>query len=512
MKLEVLRLLVVPAVLFLTTGTSRADVSLLVAEAVGGAGEFTGSGHAAIFFSAICAETPTQLRHCKPGEEGVVITSYPELGTSVRYKWIAIPLTAFLYGVDDQSDKSLYGNGKIRRYLRNKYHLKHFTDLIPSKPDGSMPAGRWSEMLGGTLNRDIYALTVRTTRAQDEKLLADLQKLPNVNNFSTTYNNCADFARDTLNLMFPGATHRDVLNDFTMTTPKAIARTFTRYATARPELNFHIVKYSQTDGAIRRSLSNRNFTEKSIVSKKYFLTMAFTMPELLPIMGITYLTTGWYNLDPQYKKYANEEIAAVNVLAKRLKYSKLITNFADTTDSGLTRRGLESRRAAERADLFGTDQLWSDYRSRFAPMLSDAVERRFFLDSKEVQTFFKDLELQSEPDLDGEGRVILKVDDRGRHETLGLTRNNIVSAGNSRRLAYKLMVAKIHTVLTAPSRNRPSRREFEEDWQLLQFLSAHVDAYDFTDADVRGVPRFRQVQEVVSGSKKGQKLLMTITH
>ncbi len=56
---------------------ARADVSLLVLEAMGGAGEFTGSGHTAIYFSNICADGPTRLRLCQPGERGAVIISYP---------------------------------------------------------------------------------------------------------------------------------------------------------------------------------------------------------------------------------------------------------------------------------------------------------------------------------------------------------------------------------------------------------------------------------------------------
>src|SRR5690242_11754339 len=75
-----------------------ADVSLMVEEAVGGSGEFTGSGHAALYFSNICAETPVQLRLCRAGEEGVVISAYPQYGTVTPYKWIAVPLTAFLLG------------------------------------------------------------------------------------------------------------------------------------------------------------------------------------------------------------------------------------------------------------------------------------------------------------------------------------------------------------------------------------------------------------------------------
>ena len=40
------------------------------------------------------------------------------------------------------------------------------------------------------------------------------------------------------------------INDFGITTPKAIARSFKNYATKRPNLLFHIEKYSQIDGTI----------------------------------------------------------------------------------------------------------------------------------------------------------------------------------------------------------------------------------------------------------------------
>lgn len=112
MKNRLIRHLTLPILLILSTGVCKPNVSLLLEESVGGAGEFTGSGHAAIYFSALCAESPSRLRHCKPGEEGAVITTYPELGTKTNYKWIALPLTAFLYAVTSQGDKPLYGMAK----------------------------------------------------------------------------------------------------------------------------------------------------------------------------------------------------------------------------------------------------------------------------------------------------------------------------------------------------------------------------------------------------------------
>ena len=61
-------------IIFLAAGTvASADVSILIQEAVGGSGEFTGSGHAALYFSGLCAETPVKLRVCREGEKGVVL-------------------------------------------------------------------------------------------------------------------------------------------------------------------------------------------------------------------------------------------------------------------------------------------------------------------------------------------------------------------------------------------------------------------------------------------------------
>jgi len=512
LTLKCLKLPVLVGMVAFTPAIVDANVSLLVEEAVGGAGEFTGSGHGAVFFSTLCAESPTKLRNCKAGEEGAVISTYPELGTQSPHKWLALPLTAFLYGVDLKTRVPLYANGKIRKSLREAYRREHLQEVVPDSVSGVMPPGRWSEMLAGVINRDIYALTVTTTPEQDAKLLKDLEGLRNVKDFSATYNNCADFVRDVLNLIFPKATHRDVLNDFTMTTPKAIARSFTAYATKRPELNFHITKYSQIDGAIRRSLNNRNFTEKAIVSKKYFLTMAFTKPELLPIMGATYLITGWYNLDPQYKKYAGQEVTALNSEAQRLKNQRWILNFVYAGPSGVTLKELDRRKDDHRREFFGTDKTWGDYQKRFDPIMTKAVNNGLFLDRAEIQTFFKDLELQSEPAFDGRGELVLKVNDRGHQETLGLTNENILNPNSSRRLAHKLMLAKVNAILHAPSRNRPSLPEFENTWQLLLASGVDVPMYEFAAGDRTKAPRFRQVQEVVSTKKKSQKLLMTITH
>ena len=57
---------------------------------------FSPTGHAAVYLSRVCAETPTQLRRCNPDELGVVIV----LNRVGNLDWVAIPLVPYLYAVE----------------------------------------------------------------------------------------------------------------------------------------------------------------------------------------------------------------------------------------------------------------------------------------------------------------------------------------------------------------------------------------------------------------------------
>jgi len=506
-------------IIFLAAGTvASADVSILIQEAVGGSGEFTGSGHAALYFSGLCAETPVKLRVCREGEKGVVLSAYPGWGAKIPYKWLALPLNAFLYGVESKNDIPLYANGEIRRLLREEYRKKFLRDIIPDVLDGSVPEGRWTQTIGSTINRDIYGLRVKTTTEQDAEFLENFSKIPNTHVFSTMSSNCADFVRETINMVFPGATHRDVVNDFGMTTPKALARSFTEYASARPDLLFRIDKYPQIDGPVQRSINNRNFTEKALVSKKYALLMVTTKPEIAGIFAVTYLLTGWYNLGGQYHQRPTLEVAELKLSATQPASNVFRTNLLPSASVPVqTKRAqFEKQLKTLRLGLFGSNELWNGYRNKFKPILERALEDKLFLDDAELRTFYKDLELQSEPTLDSKGRVILTVEDRGVIRTLGVTRTNIEDSESDPTLAYKLMLAKVNYILSAPSRNRVSAPEFETDWTLLLSLDSKVRSSAMRSLDSAGTPvkqpRFRQKQEIVSGSRRAQKLLIAITH
>src|ERR1700739_3700478 len=53
-----------------------AQAALLMEEPYGFFGTVNPTGHTAIYFANICAETPTRLRRCEPGDMGSVIARY----------------------------------------------------------------------------------------------------------------------------------------------------------------------------------------------------------------------------------------------------------------------------------------------------------------------------------------------------------------------------------------------------------------------------------------------------
>ena len=57
---------------------AHAQATLLLEEPYSYDGTFAGTGHAAVYLSRVCAETPITLRRCGPGETGVVLIIAPD--------------------------------------------------------------------------------------------------------------------------------------------------------------------------------------------------------------------------------------------------------------------------------------------------------------------------------------------------------------------------------------------------------------------------------------------------
>src|SRR5208283_5476532 len=107
---------------------ANASATLLLEEPYGKLGFFTATGHAAVYLSGVCAETPLMLRRCAPGELGAVISRYDGVG---GYDWVAIPLIPYLYAVDNPDDIPLFADAKMVASLRDRYRRRRLEDVIP---------------------------------------------------------------------------------------------------------------------------------------------------------------------------------------------------------------------------------------------------------------------------------------------------------------------------------------------------------------------------------------------
>src|SRR5712675_381555 len=123
-------------------GAARASATLLLEEPYGKLGFFTATGHAAVYLSGVCAETPLVLRPCAPGALGAVISRYDGVG---GYDWVAIPLIPYLYAVDHAEDIPLFADAKMVNLLRDHYRRKYLAEVAPDAKNGEAPGGNGDE-------------------------------------------------------------------------------------------------------------------------------------------------------------------------------------------------------------------------------------------------------------------------------------------------------------------------------------------------------------------------------
>jgi hypothetical protein len=122
--------------LFLFLGVASqayAGVTLLLEEPYSYDGTFGGTGHAAVYLSRVCAESPLVLRRCAPGERGAVISRYDGIA---GHDWIAIPLIPYLYAVEKPENVPLSADSKLADFLRDQYRRTHLQSIAPDGPRG----------------------------------------------------------------------------------------------------------------------------------------------------------------------------------------------------------------------------------------------------------------------------------------------------------------------------------------------------------------------------------------
>jgi hypothetical protein len=268
---------------------AHASVALLMEEPYGEFGAVNPTGHAAVYFNHICADSPTMLRPCHDGEYGVVISRYHKID---GYDWLAIPLVPYLYAVDSLADVPQTVDKEQVAALRESYRKQHLLDLAPNNRQGGSPKGEWTELVGSSYDRTIHGFQVDSTPAQDQRFINTYNDRRNVGHFNLLFHNCADFSRVVLDIYLPHAIHRNFIADVGLMTPKQVARSLVSYGKKHPELEMTAFVIPQVPGSIHRSHPVDGVAESLVKSKKYLLPMVFLAPEVTGGVAVAYLVDG----------------------------------------------------------------------------------------------------------------------------------------------------------------------------------------------------------------------------
>jgi len=268
-----------------------ADSTLLVQEPYGFFGAINPTGHASVYLSRVCAETPVVLRRCVPGEFGIVISRYRGLS---GYDWIAVPLIPYLYAVEDFASIPEAADSKTVTRLRDEYRRKRLREIVADGPGGQTPKGSWVELIGAAYNRKIYGFRVETSEAQDEHLISVLNSGKNKSTFNLFLNNCADFSRGILNLYYAGAIQRNYIADAGISTPQQIAKSLISYAKHHPDLSLSAFFLPQIPGS--RHPSHRLDGVSAGFVKKYILPLAVFHPWIAGGILAVYVANGRFSV------------------------------------------------------------------------------------------------------------------------------------------------------------------------------------------------------------------------
>jgi hypothetical protein len=275
---------------------AHAQAALLMEEPYGFFGALNPTGHNAIYFDRICADTPTRVRRCGPGEMGAVIARYQGIA---GYDWVAIPLIPYLYAVDNSTAVPERVNRRMVDRLRSRYHETHLEDLGDHVSPGNFLHGGWSQLIGAAYERRIYAFRFNTTPEQDDALIDRLNDNPNHTQFNLLFSNCADFARVILNSYFPDTFGRSIFPNAGLTTPKQIAYKLVRYGHRHPDLGLDIFEIPQVPGYRRMSHSNKSIDE-SFVTTVYAIPITILNPYVTGALLVDFLVRGEYHTIPRH--------------------------------------------------------------------------------------------------------------------------------------------------------------------------------------------------------------------
>jgi hypothetical protein len=404
-------------------GAAHASATLLLEEPYGKLGFFTATGHAAVYLSGVCAETPVRLRACRPGENGVVISRYDGVA---GYDWVAIPLIPYLYAVEKPEDIPLFVDAKTVNFLRDQYRRRHLEAIAPDVANGETPGGNWVQLVGSAYDRTAYAFQIETAAAKDKAFIRAYNAAPNESHFRTVSHNCADFAKDVINFYYPKALHRSVVADVGITTPKQMAKTMIKYSARHPELELTRFVIPQIPGSMARSTKVHGVVESFLKSKKYIVPSAIASPIFAGCVVAVYEGTGAGRFDP----------------AKEA----LVYNAERDLEPPI---GPEDRRA---------------YQLELTHLVAAASAETGEAKVEKWGRLFH----ETAPDFDNEGRPVLRFRDGEQDASVGIAASNLFADDTESPVTQELLEARLRAELRRGTAPKVSESDVEHDWQRLQ--------------------------------------------
>jgi len=409
-----------------------ASATLLLEEPYGKLGFFTATGHAAVYLSGVCADTPLVLRPCAPGETGIVLSRYDGVG---GYDWIAISLIPYLYAVERPEDVPLFADAKMVAFLRDRYRRAYLEGVAPDARNGETPGGNWYELVGSSYDRTIYGFEIETTPEQDVALIRKLNSSSNKSHFRTVSTNCADFAKDIINFYYPKALHRSVVADVGITTPKQIAKMMVKFNRRHPEIAYSRVVIAQVPGSVPRSFAAHGVVESFFKSKKYIVPSAVVSPIFAGCVFAVYVGTGAGRFEPAR--------------------DALVFQPGSDPEPPL---GREDRRA---------------YQHQLQNLLTEAYP---VSSGRKIDKAWSRLQARAKPDFDDQGRPILHMQVNGRIVHIGASADNVLNSNAPPQLARELLEARLQSELRRKSPPEISATEIGRDWKLLQQTLSESDS------------------------------------
>ena len=416
--------MLVGAVILASATPAGASATLLLEEPYGGMGFFTATGHAAVYLSGVCADTPVALRRCLPGETGIVLSRYDGVG---GYDWVAIPLIPYLYAVERSEDVPLFADAKMALFLRDRYRRKYLENIAPDAKNGETPRGNWYQLVGSSYDRTIYGFEIETTSEQDDALIRKYNSSPNDSHFHLVSNNCADFAKGVLNFYYPKSLHRSLVADVGITTPKQMAKLLTRYSDRHPEIKFSRLIISQVPGSMPRSTPVHGVVESFFKSKKYIVPSAVFTPIFAGCVAAVYVGTGAGHFEPAR--------------------NAMVFVVGSDPEKPLNR---EDRRA---------------FQQQLKHFLAGAYPEEPGHNADKV---WKKLQSEAKTGVDDHGRPVLQLQVGDSQVEMGVAADNILNGNAPPQLVRQLLEARLQSDLQRRSSQHISENEIARDWNLLE--------------------------------------------